>query len=186
MNKISTYLFVLMALFGTAQAQEINHSEVWETAYKKAKVATFYSATYANGWEELNIAKAYTDSASMVLEDIIKEDSSFIDKRSLIRSLRGELEISQSIAQDNVNYRYPALSVMLGSRDDFVIKDDAEELLIESLLEEVITQNDPMNKGKIVTSQQGKPLKKHVNYKINLNFCSHTIIDYVKALSTRI
>lgn len=150
MNKISTYLFVLMALFGTAQAQEINHSEVWETAYKKAKVATFYSATYANGWEELHIAKAYTDSASKVLEDIIKEDSSFIDKRSLIRSLRGELEISQSIAQDNVNYRYPALSVMLGTHDDFVIKDDAEELLIESLLEEVITQNDPINKGKIV------------------------------------
>ena len=38
----------------------------------------------------------------------------------------------------------------MSSCDDFVVKDDAEELLIESLLEEVITQNDPMNKGKIV------------------------------------
>ena len=38
---------------------------------------------------------------------------------------------------------------MSGHRTDFVTKDDAEELLVESLIEKVLLQYDPLNKGLI-------------------------------------
>ena len=57
------------------------------------------------------------------------------------------MQVSEAIAVDNVNYKYPASSLMSGHRQDFIIKDDAEELLVESLIEKVLSQNDPLNKG---------------------------------------
>ena len=150
MKKIVFLFSLLLLLPNQGQSQNAELDAQWERAYQKAKVATFYSATYANGWEELQFAQAYTDSAVSLLQSLIAKDSAYVEKLPLIRTLKTELEISESIASDNINYRYPSLSVMFGGRDDFVVKDDAEELLIESLLEEVITQNDPMNKGKIM------------------------------------
>ena len=67
----------------------------------------------------------------------------------VINALREEHSISESIATDNINYIYPSSSLMSGYRDDFIIKDDAEELLVESLIEKVLLQFDPLNRGLI-------------------------------------
>lgn len=116
---------------------------------KKAKVATFYSAAYSNGWDELQLAKSYTDSAVNILNQFSSDDSRLVQERAIIDGLREEHAVSEIIAIDNVNYKYPASSLMSGHRQDFIIKDDAEELLLESLIEKVLSQNDPFNRGKI-------------------------------------
>ena len=143
-----SFLFVFAA-FGIKAQSDTATLQSLQLMLKKAKVATFYSATYSNGWDELQLAKSYTDSAENILNQFSFDDSSLVQERAIINGLREEHAVSEAIAVDNVNYKYPASSLMSGHRQDFIIKDDAEELLVESLIEKVLSQNDPLNKGKI-------------------------------------
>ena len=145
---LQSLLFVFIASGIQAQTDTAAIQSL-QLMLKKAKVATFYSATYSNGWDELQLAKSYTDSAENILNQFASDDSSVVQERAIINGLREEHEVSEAIAVDNVNYKYPASSLMSGHRQDFIIKDDAEELLVESLIEKVLSQNDPLNKGKI-------------------------------------
>jgi len=148
-RKFTCSIILLLGLTKTFAQPVNNEIDDLNRILKKARVATFYSATYSNGWDELQLAKSFTDSAELILSHFDASDSSVNNIRDVIRSLKEEHRVSESIAVDNVNYKYPTSSLMSGHREDFIIKDDAEELLVESLLEKVLSQNDPLNKGKI-------------------------------------
>jgi len=60
MKKIVFLFSLLLLLPNQGQSQNAELDAEWERAYQKAKVATFYSATYANGWEELEKAMKRT------------------------------------------------------------------------------------------------------------------------------
>ena len=126
---LHSLLFVFVA-FGTKAQSDTAALQSSQMMLKKAKVATFYSATYSNGWDELQLAKSYTDSAENILNQFSFDDSSLVQERAIIKGLHEEHEVSEAIAVDNVNYKYPASSLMSGHREDFIIKDDAEELLV--------------------------------------------------------
>ena len=61
-----SFLFVFAA-FGIKAQSDTATLKSLHLMLKKAKVATFYSATYSNGWDELQLAKSYTDSAENIL-----------------------------------------------------------------------------------------------------------------------
>ena len=147
-KKLLPLLFLLIPIVSVAQSQ-MNDSLHVESLLKKAKVATFYSSSYSNGWDELQLAMRYTDSAEAIVNKRGFSQATISSYQRIILGLREEHEVSESIAADNINYIYPVSSLMSGHRDDFIIKDDAEELLLESLIEKVLSQNDPLNKGKI-------------------------------------
>lgn len=137
-------IFFLIAfgfLANSSNGQSARLNDRWEEYYKKATVATFYSSSVLNGFDELTLAQLYTDSA----EAYCLEDS---NRKSKISDLRTEHTVSKYIASENINYMYPAFSLMAGYRPDFIIRDDAGELLVEALLEKVLDQNDPLNKGR--------------------------------------
>lgn len=139
---------LLSTLASTGQVSDSTQN-LLDDAIHRAKVVTFYSATYSNGWDELQLAKAYTDTAENLLLLLDQENVDVSLSREVINGLRDEHEVSRSISEDNINYIYPVSSLMSGHRDDFVVQDDAEELLVEALIEKVLSQNDPLNKGKI-------------------------------------
>ena len=126
----------------SSNGQNATPNDRWEEYYKKATVATFYSSTVLNGYDELKLAQLYTDSA----EAYCLGDSK---RKSQINDLRTEHNVSKYIASENINYMYPAFSLMAGYRPDFIVRDDAGELLIEALVDKVLDQNDPLNKGKL-------------------------------------
>ena len=74
---------------------------------KKAQIATFYSSEYLNGYYELNLAFSYLDSAKYELDKIPSENPLRPVYSSQYNSLYNELNISKSIAADNLNYIYP-------------------------------------------------------------------------------
>ena len=115
----------------TISAQESN----WKRHYDKAVVATFYSASALNGHDELEVANLYLDSARKA---IAFDSTAVPEDLALITSLQQELDVSEDIASDNLNYIYPAFSVIKGDRKEFNVIDDPAELLIESLVERVI------------------------------------------------
>ena len=138
-------MFLLIALGFLAHysnCQNAKSNDRWEEYYKKATVATFYSSTVLNGYDELTLAQLYTDSAEVFCYGNTK-------RKSQIKDLRAEHRVSQYVASENINYLYPAYSLMAGYRPDFIIMDDAGELLIEALVDKVLDQNDPLNKGKL-------------------------------------
>lgn len=115
-------------------------SKNWEFYYNRAKVATFYSSTVLNGYDELKLANLYVDS-SLAVQGLNER------QLQLSNDLKEELAISENIAADNVNYIYPSFSLLVGHRPDFVYRDEPSELLAEGLLEKVMELNDPINKG---------------------------------------
>lgn len=143
----------LISLFGLSVIPVNGASDLdivkrkWQDYYKKATVATFYSATVLNGYDELKLAYLYLDSARGVLEDNEKYKHLLNEEYKKVESLQSELEGSKLISEDNLNYIYPPYSLMMGHRPEFNQIDEAEEVLIENLLEKVLNLNDPINKG---------------------------------------
>jgi len=153
MTSILRYLLIFIIsfssknIFGANKIGQIKNQ--WEDLYKKATVATFYSATVLNGFDELKLANLYLDSARALLNDYPQYKGEFKDEYLKLNALQKELEGSRSIAEDNLNYIYPPFSLMMGERPEFNERDDAEELLLENLLDKIFDLNDPINKGKI-------------------------------------
>lgn len=116
----------------------------WKEHYEKAVVATFYSASAMNGHDELEVANLYLDSARWAMS---RDSSASQENRALLDALQSELDVSEDIASDNLNYIYPAFSVIKGERTEFNIIDDPAELLIESLVERVVGIADPLHRG---------------------------------------
>lgn len=139
MKKI--FLFLLITIT-CANAQ----SNKLDSVYLKAKIATFYSSTVLNSFHELNLAISLTDS---LLNKLEKTSINYRKDSLNYKSLINELNTSKSIALDNLNYRIPSYSVITNNRSDLNIIDDANELLIEDLIEEHLNQADPILKGKI-------------------------------------
>lgn len=134
---ILSFLFFAFGVF-------LGQTSSWKEHYDKAVVATFYSASAMNGHDELEVANLYLDSARMVLSlDSVSNPESM----AMIEALHEELIVSKDIAGDNLNYIYPAFSVIKGERDEFNIIDDPGELLIESLVEKAIGVADPVHRG---------------------------------------
>lgn len=125
-------------------SQFVDGQGEWREYYEKAVVATFYSASAMNGHDELQVANLYLDSARVSMS--MDSTSSQVD-RALLNALQGELEVSEDIAADNLNYIYPAFSVIKGERTEFNVIDDPAELLIESLVERVVGIADPLYRG---------------------------------------
>lgn len=138
------YLLVGLSFFiaNLAEGQSNKSKDLWDDYYKKATVATFYSSTVLNGYDELNFASLYTDSAELYA----KSDPLRLKQ---IHDLRVEHQLSREIASENVNFLYPAFSLMAGYRKDFNYRDEAPEILIENLLEKTLELNDPLNKGSL-------------------------------------
>lgn len=149
MNRYFKIILSLLFTLGLNCQESDSIQNLIDEAVHRAKVATFYSATYSNGWDEIQLAKSYTDSAENLLLRLGNEGRDVALSNGIIKGLKEELEVSISISEDNINYIYPVSSLMSGHRDDFVVQDDAGELLVESLIEKVLSQNDPLNKGKI-------------------------------------
>ncbi len=149
MNHVFKICVAILCAFASTGQVSDSTQNLLDDAIHRAKVATFYSATYSNGWDELQLARAYTDTAENLLLHIEQENVDVSLSREIINGLREEHEVSRSISEDNINYIYPVSSLMSGHRDDFVVQDDAEELLVEALIEKVLSQSDPLNKGKI-------------------------------------
>ena len=145
MKKIGSLFLVLLGL-SVCEGQKLSGIEELRSAIEKAQVATFYSAAFSNGRGELELAERYADSARAIMTEL----DSIPDKmRSTLLGIEKEHEASRSIAEENLNFRYPTASIMCGYREDFVVKDDPDELLVEALVEKTLEQNDPLNKGKI-------------------------------------
>jgi len=122
----------------------ISQNRKFDSYYRKASIATFYSSNVLNSKNELDVAFKYLDSVQKYLD----KDVSTYKKDSLkIESLKNELFTSKFIAEDNLNYRIPGFSILTGKREDINVIDDAQELLIESLTENYFSQADPLMKG---------------------------------------
>ena len=152
LNRLVLILMVCTTQMFNSFGQEGPNYKTWDSIYHKAKVASYYSANLSNGYDELLLAKAYADSAKFMLEKISVRDSAYNLREESINTLFEELEIIQSISEDNINYKYPISSLLLDTRADFVTLDDAEELLVETLVEKALEQNDPFNKGLLKTN----------------------------------
>ena len=136
------HLLALVLLFDGFLA--FSQAPAWREYYDKAVVATFYSASAMNGHDELEVANLYLDSARM---SIALDTSASDGGQALLDALQEELEVSEDIAADNLNYIYPAFSVIKGERTEFNVIDDPAELLIESLVERAVGIADPLHRG---------------------------------------
>ena len=143
MKKI-IFLFLLTSFFG------ISNEQKFIEYFQKAKVATFYSSTFLNGYYELNMAFSFVDSARSQLSKIPDENSNKIKFKSQLNALYNELKISESISVDNLNYIYPHYSLIAGYRQDFNLIDEPEELLIEEVINKHLSQADPFFKGNLI------------------------------------
>ena len=145
------FIIISVGIFNSSKGDNgiIQIRQSWQDYYKKATVATFYSSTVLNGYDELKIANLYLDSSRKVLELYPHFIDSFSEEFKKIAALQSELDGSKLIAEDNLNYIYPPYSLMMGKRTEFNEIDDAEELLVENLIEKVLNLNDPINKGDI-------------------------------------
>ena len=140
MKKIA-FLFLLISFVGFSNEKKFHEY------FQKAKVATFYSSTYLNGYYELNMAFSFLDSARLQLPQIPDENINKIKFESQVNALYNELKISESISVDNLNYIYPHYSLIAGYRQDFNLIDEPEELLIEDVINKHLKQGDPFYKG---------------------------------------
>ena len=143
MKKI-TFLFLLISFFGFSNEKKFHEY------FQKAKVATFYSSTFLNGYYELDMAFSFVDSARLQLSQIPEENLNKTKFKSQLNALYNELKISESIAVDNLNYIYPHYSLIAGYRQDFNLIDEPEELLIEEVINKHLTQADPFFKGSLI------------------------------------
>ena len=143
MKKIA-FLFLLISFLGFSNEKKFHEY------FQKAKVATFYSSTYLNGYYELNMAFSFLDSARLQLPQIPDENVNKIKFESQVNALYNELKISESISVDNLNYIYPHYSLIAGYRQDFNLIDEPEELLIEDVINKHLNQGDPLYKGKLL------------------------------------
>jgi hypothetical protein len=143
MKKI-TFLFLLISFFGFSNEKKFHEY------FQKAKVATFYSSTFLNGYYELDMAFSFVDSARLQLSQIPEENLNKTKFKSQLNALYNELKISESIAVDNLNYIYPHYSLIAGYRQDFNLIDEPEELLIEEVINKHLTQADPFFKGNLI------------------------------------
>ena len=116
----------------------------FDSLYSKSTVSTFYSSTVLNSYHELNLALKLADSTLKLLD---KNSEKFKRDSLNIYSLIDELNISKIIAVDNLNYRIPSYSILTNNRSELNIIDEAEELLLEKLLEKHFSQADPLLKG---------------------------------------
>ena len=135
---LSSILFLCFSNIVLSQSAE---TELWEKWYHKATAATFYSATVLYGEDEIKRAISFVDSANQYTEGVP-------ERIKLVENLRNELKISKEIAEDNINYIFPASSLMANHRSEFIYMDDPNVLLIEGLVEKMLDMNDPLNKDK--------------------------------------
>ena len=106
--------------------------------YNSAKESTFYAGSTSNGYHELMLTKSYIDSAYIYLNKLPED---FLKKNiysEQLQILENQYNSSLEIAVDNLNYIIPSFSSFAGYRDDFIKVDDAQELLIESLIENIL------------------------------------------------
>ena len=133
-------LLPILFLYSSIVLSQNNFDEL----YQKATVATFYSSTLLNPYYELKLAIKYADSARNSLS---KNDENYNEKLFKVNSLINELNTSNDIAVDNLNYRIPSYSIITNNRNDINLIDDTEELLLEYLTEKHFEQADPVYKG---------------------------------------
>jgi hypothetical protein len=155
--------------------------------YNSAKESTFYAGNTSNGYHELMLTKSYIDSAYIYLNKLPED---FFKKKiysEQLQILENQYNSSLEIAVDNINYIIPSFSSFAGYRDDFIKVDDAQELLIESLIENIIIQSDPEIKGPIKDNNQfvlvnlnpyNKTLHGVCTDFINMNTNSYAILSH--------
>lgn len=102
-----------------------------------------------NSFSELNRAEHYLKLAQGGLNECSKKDSSRIELNRRISALQMDIDARKEIGVDNLNYRYPFYDLLIGKRGDYNLVDDTHEVLLESVLEQMISQPDPTNKGLI-------------------------------------
>lgn len=145
MNLTRLKSFLLLTFLGLSQLL-FGQQKDWKYYYTKAEITSFYSATVLNGFYDLKLPYLYLDSASIALQ-FCQNPSEIQEAKVKIAQLKSEMDISTSIAEDNMNYRYPAFSLMSGHRPEFNTVDDAEEALIESVIDKALNTADPLLKG---------------------------------------
>lgn len=102
-----------------------------------------------NSFSELNRAEHYLKLAQVGLDECSVNDSSRIELNRRISALQVDIDARKEIGVDNLNYRYPFYDLLVGKRGDYNLVDDTHEVLLESVLEQMISQPDPTNKGLI-------------------------------------
>lgn len=140
MRILLTFLVLIVSTKHSAQNQKFSEQ------YAKASTATFYSSTVSNPFHELNYAIKLADSAKVLLNP---NSVTYLSDSIKIHSLINELNSSKLIAEDNLNYQIPGYSLIVNSRDDLNFIDDAQELLIEFLIQRIFSQADPLQRGLI-------------------------------------
>ena len=139
-----SFVFLLISIVGFSNEKKFNEY------LQKAQIATFYSSSFLNGYYELNMAFSYVDSAYKELKKIDSVNPYRFKYESQLKALHNELKISKSISEDNLNYIYPHYSLIAGYRSDFNLIDEAEELLIEEVINKHLSQADPFYKGNLM------------------------------------
>lgn len=120
-----------------------------ERLYKKATVACSFSASKLNSYYDFKFAESILDSTKIAFSKLEKNHPKYSTILANINALENELKISGEIAEDNLNYIYPSFSALAGHRDDYNFIDNAEELLLEDLLQSFLDQADPIYKGNL-------------------------------------
>ena len=147
-----SFILLIISFFNGLQESDSLKINNYLNYYNKAKTSYFYSLGTGNGYYELELAKKYLDSASIYLDDIQVEK--FKIYREQFYTLNTQVNSSNEIAFDNINYIIPAFGSLAGYRDDFNTIDDPQEMLIEQLVENIISQSEPTIKGPIKDNQQ--------------------------------
>jgi hypothetical protein len=116
---------------------------------RKSEVFLFYAMAKGNSFSELNRAEHYLKLAESSLDECALTDSSRIELNRRISALQVDIDSRKEIGVDNLNYRYPFYDLLAGKRGDYNLVDDTHEVLLEGVLEQMISQPDPTNKGLI-------------------------------------
>jgi hypothetical protein len=134
--------------------KEKNKAEIDTTEIEELSVFSFYSSSKQNGFHELELFKKYIDEIENDINQNFFDDKS---KSSLIKQLeiiKSNYNISKEIAKDNLNFIIPSYSSIGGFHDDYNNLDDPQELLLENLIDKIINESDPINKGLLKNSFQ--------------------------------
>lgn len=142
-------LAVLVAGVGTMPAHAAEAPYPWRDLYTKATIATFYSASVLNGYYDLRLAETYLDSVEASIKRTPPPAKEYAEALGKVVALRRELSVSRGIAEDNMNHRYPAFSLMGGHRPELNDVDDTQELLVETVIDRAISSPDPLVKGNL-------------------------------------
>ena len=148
-------VFIISFVFTlTFISKEKNKSEKEITKIEELSVFSFYSSSKQNGFHELELFKKYIDE---IENDINREYFDNDLKSSLSKQLdiiKSNYNISKEIAKDNLNFIIPSYSSIGGFHDDYNNLDDPQELLLENLIDKIINESDPINKGLLKNSFQ--------------------------------